>query len=76
MIKYCFVMYMEYYSDIMKDSSHYGDILAIPFFAMLIGYFYKVEHKSGLEYVLLYFSICGFLLDIMYTFLFIYGHDK
>jgi len=52
-------MYMKYYIDIdiMKDSSHYGDILAIPFFAILIAYFYKVEHKSGVEYLLLYFSI-------------------
>ncbi len=55
---------------LIKNSSHYGDILAIPGFALLILYFYTIENKTVFEYVLFGFSICGFVLDILYTFLF------
>lgn len=51
--------------------SHYGDILAIPFFALLIIYFYNIEEKSIIEYILFYFAIAGFILDILYTYLFL-----
>jgi hypothetical protein len=54
----------------LKNISHYGDILAIPFFALLIFYFYRIEQKSVLEMVLYLFSIAGFILDILYTCLF------
>ena len=53
------------------NGSHYGDILAIPFFALLVIYFYNIKHKSKLEYVLLCFSISGFILDILYTYIFL-----
>jgi hypothetical protein len=56
-----------------KNISHYGDILAIPFFALLIFYFYRIEQKSVLEMVLYLFSIAGFILDILYTCLFIHA---
>lgn len=51
--------------------SHYGDILAIPFFALLTIYFYNIKKKSQLEYVFFYFSISGFVLDILYTIIFL-----
>jgi hypothetical protein len=54
-----------------KNISHYGDILAIPFFALLTYYFYTIEHKTTLEYILFYFSMTGFVLDIFYTYLFL-----
>ena len=57
-------------NNIIKDACHYGDILAIPFFALLIIYFYNIENKSTIEYVLLLFSISGFVLDMLYTFIF------
>jgi hypothetical protein len=60
------------YTNFIKNCSHYGDILAIPFFGLMIIYFYKIEHKTILEYVLLSFSISGFILDILYTFIFLY----
>jgi len=60
---------------IIKNLSHYGDILAIPFFAFLSIYFYKIENKSIMEYVLLFFSISGFVLDILYTYIF-FSHFK
>ena len=51
--------------------SHYGDILAIPFFALLTIYFYNIKKKSQTEYLFFYFSISGFILDILYTFIFL-----
>lgn len=59
------------YNNFVKNLSHYGDILAIPFFVLLIIYFYNIEDKSILEYVLLCFSIGGFILDILYTYIFL-----
>ena len=56
----------------LQNLSHYGDILAIPFFFLLIVYFYKIQNKTTLEYVLLAFVICGFILDIFYTYLFVH----
>ncbi len=53
--------------------SHYGDILAIPFFALLAVYFYNIKHKTTTEYVLLYFSISGLVLDILFTYIFLKG---
>ena len=60
------------YDNIIKNLSHYGDILAIPFFALLVIYFYNIKNKSIMEYALLYFSISGFVLDILYTYIFFY----
>jgi hypothetical protein len=56
--------------------SHYGDILAIPFFALLTIYFYNIKKKSQLEYVFFYFSISGFVLDILYTIIFLCNHKS
>lgn len=59
------------YTSLLKNSSHYGDILAIPFFALLVVYFNDIQEKSTMEYVLFYFSISGLVLDIVYTYLFL-----
>ena len=58
------------YNNIIKNCSHYGDILAIPFFGLLVIYFYNIQDKSIIEYLLLCFSISGFVLDILYTYIF------
>lgn len=58
---------------IYKNISHYGDILAIPFFALLIYYFYTLERKTRFENMLLLFAVAGFVLDIFYTYLFLDG---
>jgi hypothetical protein len=55
----------------IKNLSHYGDILAIPFFALLVIYFYNITNKSIIEYVLLLFSISGFIFDILFSYLFL-----
>lgn len=56
---------------IINKISHIGDILAIPFFALLCIYFYRIENKTQLEYILFSFSISGFILDILFTYLFL-----
>jgi hypothetical protein len=61
------------YNNIKNNLSHYGDIIAIPFFALSVVYFYNIEHKSNIEYLLLLFSISGFLLDILYTYIFFFN---
>ena len=33
------------YNNFVKNFSHYGDILAIPFFALLVIYFYNIEEN-------------------------------
>ena len=50
--------------------SHLGDILAIPFFILLFIYFYNIENKTPLEYVLLLFSAGGAILDSIFTYFF------
>ena len=55
---------------INNELSHYGDILAIPLFGLLIIYFYNIKNKNLLEYILLFFSISGFILDILYTYIY------
>ena len=51
----------------MENLSHYGDIIAIPFFGLLVYYFYSKAYRSVFENILLIFSIGGFVLDILYT---------
>jgi hypothetical protein len=54
----------------INNLSHYADILAIPFFALLSIYFYNIENRSVLENILFLFSIAGFVLDILFTYIF------
>lgn len=56
----------------INNISHVGDILAIPFFTLLCFYFYRIENKTPLEYILLLFSVGGFLLDILFTYLYLF----
>ena len=63
------------YNYIINNLSHFGDILAIPFFALLVIYFYKIQKKTLIEYILLGFSISGLIFDILYTYLF-FNHSK
>jgi len=55
----------------IHNISHYGDIFAIPFFALLSIYFYMMENKTTMEYIFMIFSMLGFVLDIFYTYLFL-----
>jgi hypothetical protein len=55
----------------LKNLNHYGDILAIPFFFLLTVYFYNIEKKTVLENLLFLFSLSGFVLDILFTVIYI-----
>jgi len=57
---------------IVEKISHYGDILAIPFFILLVKYFLNIKNKTKLEYILLMFSISGVILDSWFSYMFIY----
>ncbi len=52
---------------VLSDLSHIGDILAIPFFLLLIIYFYEKPRRTQFEQILLFFAISGFVLDILFT---------
>jgi hypothetical protein len=56
----------------MKDIRKIGDIFAVPFFALIIYYFYNKKNKTKIEIILLLFGISGFLIDILFTILWIY----
>lgn len=56
----------------IENLNHYGDILAIPFFALLSYYFYMIENKTPTEYILFIFSVSGFILDMVYTYIYLY----
>jgi hypothetical protein len=47
---------------------HICDILAIPFFIILIIYFSLIQNKSYVEYSLLLFGISGLLVDSFFTY--------
>lgn len=52
---------------------HYGDILAIPFFVLLIYYFIIKKNKTKIEYVLLLFSIGGLIADVYFSYNFLFN---
>ena len=56
----------------LQNIGHYGDILAIPFFLLSSIYFYNIKNKNNLENLLLLFSLCGFILDTLFTYLFLF----
>ena len=60
----------------LNNISNISDILAIPLFLVLSIYFYKLENKSQLEYVLFLFAILGFVLDSFFTYLFLSKKHK
>ena len=52
----------------MEQASHIGDILAIPFFALLTYYFFNKIKKTLLEQILLLFSATALVMDILFTY--------
>ena len=55
----------------LQKLSHYGDMVAIPFFIWLSIYFIMIEEKTTTEYILLLFSIGGAVLDILFTYIYL-----
>jgi hypothetical protein len=55
---------------------HFGDVLAIPFFAWLSIYFHYIPNKTSEQNLLYFFSVGGFVADSFFTFLFIQKFRK
>ena len=55
---------------ILNNITNIGDILAIPFFALLTYYFYKKNNKTFFEKILFLFSLSGLIADIFFTYLY------
>ncbi len=53
-----------------NNLAHYGDIMAIPFFLIILLYFYRIEHKTILENIIMYFILICLLGDILFTLIF------
>ena len=57
----------------MKSNlSNYADLLAIPFFILLVIYFYKKKNRTNIENILFLFAITGLILDIFFSYIFLY----
>jgi hypothetical protein len=57
-------------NNLINNLPSIGDIFAIPLFALSSYYFYSIENKNSLEYILLIFSIAGFIADVFFVYLF------
>ena len=47
--------------------AQWGDVAAIPFFALMCYYFYGIEEKTPIEKILFFFSITGLTADLFFT---------
>ena len=56
----------------MENIIHYSDILAIPFFIVLVVYISSIKNKSLIEYVLLCFAIIGLCCDVLFSAYFLF----
>ena len=52
--------------------AHYGDLLAIPFFAVTLFYFYNIPNKTLLEFLLILFIFICFIGDILFSIIYFY----
>jgi hypothetical protein len=50
------------------DLPVYGDMLAIPMFALSFNYFYKIKNRTLTEELLMLFSFIGLMADIFFTY--------
>ena len=55
------------YDFIIRNESHFADIIAIPFFALMVYYLLKKRNRKTIEDMLLLFAISGLILDIEYS---------
>lgn len=56
----------------MENIIHYADILAIPFFLLLIIYIASKPKKKLMEYVMLSFAIVGICCDVLFSVYFVF----
>ncbi len=51
--------------------AHYGDMLAIPCYFIVLFYFYQIENKTLLEMLIMAFIFMALLFDVVVTFIFL-----
>ena len=51
--------------------AHYGDMLAIPFFIITLYYFYLIENKTWMEWLIIVFITNCLIGDILFTYIFL-----
>ena len=56
----------------MENIIHYSDILAVPFFLLLIIYISNIKNKTMMEYALLCFAIVGLCCDVLFSIYFLF----
>jgi hypothetical protein len=56
--------------------SHVCDIFAIPFFGIMFIYFYNIENKNKVEYILFLFALLGLILDSVFSYSFLTDSEK
>ena len=54
-----------------NNLAHYGDLLAIPFFIITLYYFYLIERKTLLEWIIIAFLVICLLGDILFSYIFL-----
>ena len=50
--------------------AHYGDMIAIPFFIITLIYFFNIENKTNLEYLIILFLTISLICDVVFTYIF------
>ncbi len=55
----------------LNNLAHYGDIMAIPFFIITLIYFYRIEYKTLVEYIIMTFIFICLIGYIIFTYIFI-----
>jgi len=66
-------MINKHINTIIKSLPHIADIFAIPLFLLMTLYFYRIENKTFVEYVLFLFGATGLLLDIVFSAYYVFG---
>ncbi len=56
---------------IKNNIAHYGDMAAIPFFILTLFYFYQIESKTSLEYIIMGCLTIALSFDICSTYCFL-----
>ena len=55
---------------INRSILNYMDLIALPFFYLLLQYFRNIKKKSVLEYFLLFYNFYALIIDLFFVFLF------
>ena len=51
--------------------AHYGDMIAIPYFVLLLFYFYQIENKTTFERLIIALIFIALICDVAFTFIFL-----